>query len=95
MPHGGAVVTNPTSVHENAGSIPGLDKWVSNLGLCELWCRSQMCLGSCVAVAVLEAGSYSSDSTPSLGTYICRGHGPKKPPPPKKKKERKKMGHWP
>ena len=31
-----------------------------------------------VAVAVVQAGSYSSDSTPSLGTSICHEHGPKK-----------------
>ena len=38
----------------------------------ELWCRSQMPLGSygAVAVAVAVAGSYSSDSSPSLGTSI-------------------------
>ena len=34
----------------------------------ELWCRSQTWLGSRVAVA--EAGGYSSDVTPSLGTSI-------------------------
>ena len=33
----------------------------------ELWCRSQVWLGSCVAVAVVEAGGYSSDLTASLG----------------------------
>ena len=33
----------------------------------ELWCRSQMWLRSDVVVAVVEAGSYSSDQTPSLG----------------------------
>ena len=31
----------------------------------------------CVAVAVVQAGSCSSDQTPSLGTSICRGCGPK------------------
>ena len=52
----------------------------SGLGIwhcCELWWRSQMWLGSCIAV-VVYAGSYSSDSTPSLGTSICWGCGPKK-----------------
>ena len=44
----------------------------------ELWCRPQMWLGSGVAVAVVKAGSYSSDSTPSLGTSICCECGPKK-----------------
>ena len=47
---------------------------------CELWCRSQTLLGSgiAVAVAVAVASSYSSDLTPSLGTSICYGCGPKK-----------------
>ena len=48
----------------------------------ELWCRSQRRLGSRVAVAVavpgVEADSCSSDLTPSLGTSICCGCGPKK-----------------
>ena len=33
-----------------------------------------------MAVAGVQAGSYSSDSTPSLGTFMCHGHGPKKEP---------------
>ena len=43
----------------------------------ELWCRLQTRLGSGVAVALAKAGGYSSDSTPSLGTSICRGSGPR------------------
>ena len=34
--------------------------------------------GSCAAVALVYAGSYSSNSTPSLGTSICRRSGPRK-----------------
>ena len=45
---------------------------------CELWCRSQMQLGSLSTVAVVQAGDCSSDSTPSLGTSICHNHSPKK-----------------
>ena len=45
---------------------------------CELWCRWQTWLESGIAVAVVEAGSCSSDWTPSLGTSICHGCGPKK-----------------
>ena len=37
-----------------------------------------MWLGSGIAMAVAVAGNYSSDSTPSLGTSICRQCGPKK-----------------
>ena len=44
----------------------------------ELWCRSQMQLGSGVAVAVVQASSCSSDSTPSLGIFICLECSPKK-----------------
>ena len=43
----------------------------------ELWCRSQMRLGSGVAVAVVQAGGgNSSNWTPSLGTSTCCGRGP-------------------
>ena len=42
------VVMNPTSIHEDTGLIPGPAHWVK-----ELWCRSQMPLGSGVAVAVV------------------------------------------
>ena len=47
-------------------------------GVVPLWYRSQTRLGSRVAVAVAQARSYSSDSTPSLGTSICCECGPKK-----------------
>lgn len=47
-----------------------------------------MHLGSGVAVAVAQIGSYSSKSTLSLGTSICHWCGPKKRE--KKKKKAKK-----
>ena len=59
---------NLTSIQEDAVLIPG---HLSGLRIrcgCELWCRSQTWLGSGIAVAVVYAGGYSSDSAPSLGT---------------------------
>ena len=50
----------------------------------KLRCRSQIQLGSGIAVAVVQTRGYSSDSTPSLGTSIYRRCCPKKT---KKKKK--------
>ena len=62
-------------------------KWVKDLALRELWCRSQTWLGSCTVVpAVSKAGRYGSNSTPTLGTSICCGYGSRK----KKKRERER-----
>ena len=56
------MVKNPISNHEDAGSTPGLSQWVT------VW----HCCGCSIG------RSYSSDSTPSLGTSICRGCSPKR-----------------
>ena len=48
------------------------------LSCCKLQYRSQMWLGSGVAVAVVWAGSCNSDLSPSLGTSICHRCSPKK-----------------
>ena len=55
-------------------------QWVRDLAWLWLWlwCGSQTGLGSGIAVAVVQAGSCSSHWTPSLGTSICRGCGPRK-----------------
>ena len=54
--------------------LSGLKIWCCR----ELWSRSQMRLGTRVAVAVAKAIGYSCSLTPSLGTSIGRGCGPKK-----------------
>ena len=48
-----AAEMNPTRIHEETGLIPCLAQWVRIQRCHELWCRSQMWLGSCVAVAVV------------------------------------------
>ena len=50
-----------------------------------------MRLGSCVAVAVVQAGSCSSDWTPCLGTSICLQCGPKKEENKTKQNKTKKL----
>ena len=49
---GGSVVANLTSIHEDAGSIPAPLRGLRIQHCHELQCRSQMQLGSGVAVAV-------------------------------------------
>ena len=74
----GSVVTNPTNIHEDAGLTPGLSHWGLSIRHChELQCRLQTQLRSRITVAVVQACSCSSDSTPSLGTSICCGCCPK------------------
>ena len=80
-------VKNLTRILEKVGSIPGFSGLVT-WHCWELWCRSQTLLRSGVAVAVLWAGSCSSDLTLSLGTSICSRLGPKN-----QKKKKKKVGN--
>ena len=83
---------NLTSVHGDAGSIPG-SLGGSGIRSCwELWCRLQMRVGSLFFWAVASASSCGSDSTPSLGTSMCRGFGPKKQKKKKKKRNDKCVG---
>ena len=63
--------TRPASMRTQVRSLAplsGLRIWCCR----ELWCRSQMWLGSGIAVALVQAGGCSSNSTPSLGTSMCR-----------------------
>ena len=92
--HCDSVVMNPASIHEDMGRslapLSGLRIW----HCLELWCRSQMQLGSGIAVALAWAGSYNSNLSPSLGTSYAAGvalEKTKKDPPPKKKERTRKI----
>ena len=63
---------------EDVVSIPGLLRGLRIQQYCKLWCRSQTSLRTRLAVAVIWAGSYSSDSTPGLRPSICHRCAPKK-----------------
>ena len=81
-------VENLTECRKDAGSIPGLPRWLRIWRRHKLWHRSEMQLGSNVAVSAVQARSCSSDVTPSLGTSICCRWGCKK----KKKREKETKG---
>ena len=77
----------PLAVQQKWIRLVSMRMWVGSLALLrgsglwcchELWCRSQMWLRSRVAVALVWAGSCSSESTSSLGTPICLRCGLKK-----------------
>ena len=61
------------------GSIPGLAQWIKGSGVAVNCGAGRRCsLDLMLLVAVAQASSRGSKSTPSLGTSICGECGPKK-----------------
>ena len=77
-------LTNPTMRMQvrSLDVLSGLKIWRCH----EMWCRSQTQLGSHIAVAVVQAGSCTSDLTSSLGISIGLRYSPKKTKKKKKKR---------
>ena len=69
-------MAHSTTLHEDAGEIPGLTQRVRDQAMLQLWRRLAMWLSFAIAVSVAQAGSCGSNSTPSLGTSICHRCGP-------------------
>lgn len=78
VPVGARGLTHWTRDREDAASIPRLAQGLRAQHCRELWRRSQRGTGSRAAVAVVWAGSCSSDATPSLGMPRCCRCGPPK-----------------
>ena len=68
--HHGSADINPPRICEDAHSMPASFSRIRIRGCPELCCRSQMQLGSHIALAMAYACSCRSDVTPSLGTSI-------------------------
>ena len=77
--HHGSAEMNPTSIHDDAGSIPGLTQWIGALALLQtvVWVTVATRIPSCCGCGIGQQ-LYLRFDDPSLRTSICRGCGPKK-----------------
>ena len=89
-------IKNPTQCLVSTRMCVGSLSYLSRLRIrhcCELWHRLQMWPGSCIAGAVVQTSSYSSDSTLSLGTSICYRCSVNRKKKKKRRRRRRKKKH--
>ena len=81
-------LTNPTSIHDYEGSIPGLSQLVKDPACCELWCRSKTWVDPVLLWLWYRLAATAPIRSLAWEPLYAAGCGPKKTKDKKKKKDK-------